>query len=134
MTDHGSRTTPENKKLVWAGRVVSALPALMLTMSAVFKLTADAEMIKMFTEGLGFPASTLVPIGIVELACVILYVIPQTATLGAVLITGYLGGAVVTHVRMADSFLNPLIFGVLAWLGLWLRDARLRSLLPLRRL
>jgi hypothetical protein len=65
---------------------------------------------------------------------VILYVIPQTATLGAVLMTGYLGGAVVTHVRISDTPLNAIVVGVVAWLGLWLRDARLRSLLPLRKL
>jgi Mn2+/Fe2+ NRAMP family transporter len=72
-------------------------------------------------------------IGILEIACTVIYVIPRTSVLGAILLTGYLGGATATHVRIGDpSFFGPVIFGVLVWLGLWLRDARLRALLPLR--
>ena len=71
-------------------------------------------------------------IGITELVCTILYVIPQTAVLGAILLTGYLGGAVVTHVRMGEPFILPALFGVVLWLGLYLRDPRLRVLIPFR--
>ena len=73
------------------------------------------------------------PLFFVELACVLLYVIPQTAVLGAILLTGYLGGAVATHVRAGEPFWFPIIFGILIWLGLVLRDARIRALVPLRR-
>lgn len=134
MTDPNSGTKP-GKGLVWAGRVVSALPVLLLTMSAVMKFSGDPEMLKGFTGMFGYPADTLVPIGVVELACVVLYAIPHTAVLGAVLLTGYLGGAIATHVRIDDTanIVSPVIAGVLVWLGLWLRDRRVRDLLPLRR-
>ena len=78
--------------------------------------------------------SSMFPIGIVEVACAVLYAIPQTAVLGAVLTTAYLGGAVATHVRASDPFLPPIVLGILVWVGLYLRDERLRPLLPLRRL
>jgi hypothetical protein len=74
----------------------------------------------------------LVPIGLLELLCAVLYLVPQTALLGAVLLTGYLGGAVATHLRIGEPFVLPLVLGVLIWAGLWLRDPRLRGLLPLR--
>jgi hypothetical protein len=84
------------------------------------------------TAKLGYPLSEVFPIGIVLLACVILYVIPRTAVLGAILLTGYLGGATATMVRVQDPwFLFPVVFGALVWLGLWLRDDRLRALIPL---
>ena len=86
------------------------------------------------TAQFGYPSGLIVPIGVVELACVVLYVIPRTAVLGAVLLTGYLGGAIATHVRLSDpSFAGPLIFGIMVWAGLYLREPRLRALLPLRR-
>jgi hypothetical protein len=73
-------------------------------------------------------------LGIVEIACTVVYAIPQTAVLGAILLTGYLGGAIATHVRLEEGFLPPVILGVLVWLGIYLRDARLRALLPFRNL
>ena len=80
----------------------------------------------------GFPINEALPIGIVELLCTIIYLIPQTSVLGAILLTGYLGGAVATHVRVADpAFAGPLLLGVLVWVGLYLRDARIRALVPL---
>ena len=88
------------------------------------------------TVKLGYPESTIIGMGIVLLVCTVLYLISRTAILGAILLTGYLGGAVATHVRVGEglfSVLFPVIFGVLLWGGLWLRDARLRSLIPLRR-
>lgn len=124
-------STPTNSKLVWAGRIVSALPVLMLVMSAVMKLTKSTAAV----EGLahfGFNPNVLIPLGIVELACTILYVIPQTAVLGAILLTGYLGGATATHLRVGEPFIAPVIVGVIVWLGIYLRDPRLRALVPWR--
>ncbi len=124
-------SAPVSKKLFWAGCIVSALPVLMLVMSGVMKLIkADAAM-----DGfpkLGWNPSIAVPLGIVELTCTLVYVIPQTSVLGAILLTGYLGGAVATHVRIEEPFYAPVILGVLVWLGLYLRYARLRALFPLR--
>jgi len=82
----------------------------------------------------GYPASAAKPVLIIEIICVLLYLIPQTAVLGAILLTGYLGGAVATHVHAGEPWWFPVIFAVLVWLGLLLRDARLRCLLPLRRI
>ena len=121
-----------SKAMLWTGRVISALPVLGLLMSGVMKFTNSPQL----TEGmakLGWPANLAIPLGITELACTILYIIPQTSVLGAILLTGYLGGATATHVRIGDNFVAPIIMGVLVWLGLFLRDARLRALLPLRR-
>jgi hypothetical protein len=125
------------KKALWAGRIMSALPVALMVVSAGFKLSGalagNAQMVENWAKS-GFPASTLLPIGVVELACVVLYLIPRTSVLGAVLVAGYLGGAVCTHVRSQDgSFVAPLLCGILAWGGLYLRDPRLRALLPLTR-
>jgi hypothetical protein len=84
---------------------------------------------------LGYPVSLALGLGIVELACAIIYAIPRTSVLGAILVTGYLGGATATHVRIGDpisNLLTPIVLGVLAWGGLYLRDTPLRALLPLR--
>ncbi len=119
---------------VWVGRVLSALPVLMMLFSAFLKFRAPAEVVQVFTGKFGYPPQTLTPLGIVELSCAVLYAIPQTAVLGAVLMTGYLGGAVATHFRVSDpQWFGPAVLGALAWLGLYLRDPRLRDLLPLRR-
>jgi hypothetical protein len=126
-----AETTSGSKAVRWAGYVVSAAPVLMLIMSAVSKFTKPADVVKGFSD-LGWPLILAVPLGILELVCVVLYVIPQTAVLGAILITGYLGGAIATHVRLQEPFLIPVGLGILVWLGLYLRDARLRALIPLR--
>ena len=119
--------------MLWGGRVMSALPILGLLASASMKLSHSPELVENFVNKEGFPENTILPIGITELLCVILYAIPRTSVLGAVLLTGYLGGAVVVHVRSGTGFLAPIVFGVLVWGGLFLRDARIRALLPLRR-
>ncbi|HEX9574035.1 MAG TPA: DoxX family protein [Myxococcales bacterium] len=119
---------------VWVGRVLSALPVLAMLFSATFKFRAPAEVVQIFTGKFGYPPQTLTPLGVVELSCAVLYAIPQTAVLGALLMTGYLGGAVATHVRVSDVWLPPAVLGVVAWVGLYLREPRLRDLLPLRRL
>jgi hypothetical protein len=120
-------------KLLWVGRVVSALPALALIASGVGKLLKPEAVVTEFTR-LGWPDSPIAPVGIVEIACAILYAIPQTAVLGAILLTGYLGGAIATHVRIEEGFVSPLVMGVLIWLGVYLRDSRLRALIPFRSL
>jgi hypothetical protein len=124
--------SPSNAQL-WGGRVASALAVLGLLLSASMKISHGARIVPQFVGRFGYPESTLGPIGFVELACAILYAVPQTSALGAVLLTGYLGGAVATHVRVGDPFLTPLVLGILVWAGLFLRDDRLRALLPLRR-
>jgi DoxX-like family len=130
-----STSTNQNPKwMTWTGLFASAAPALMLLMSAGMKLSHGAQIKDMWIGKLGFSERTLTPVGAVELLCVVLYVIPQTALLGAVLVSCYLGGAVCAHVRIGDPGLaTPIMLGVFAWAGLWLRDERVRALLPLRR-
>lgn len=119
--------------MVWTGRVISVLPILMLLMSAMFKFAPPEGMEKELSK-MGWRADQMFTLGIVELVCTILYLIPQTSFLGAILLTGYLGGATATHVRIDDSWYFTVILGVLVWLGLFLRDSRLRALLPIRTL
>ena len=119
--------------MVWGGRVLTVLPILMLLMSAGMKIKRPPEVVEMFVGKFGFPENTLAPLALLEIACAVLYAIPNTSVLGAVLATGYLGGAVATHVRVGDPFFAPLVLGVLVWAGLYLRDERLRALMPLRR-
>jgi hypothetical protein len=126
-------TTPAvSKGALWAGRIISALPVLMLLFSGVMKLAKPAPVLEGFTH-LGYDPKIAVGLGILEIACTIVYIIPRTAFLGAILLTGYLGGAIATHLRIGEQFIGPVLFGVLVWLGLFLRDLRLRQLLPLRR-
>jgi hypothetical protein len=125
------QTAPVSKTAFWAGWVVSALPVLMLLMSGVMKLLKPEPVVEGFTK-LGWAENLALGLGIVELACTVIYMIPQTAVLGAILLTGYLGGATATHVRIGEPFITPVILGVLVWLGLYLRDVRLRALLPFR--
>jgi hypothetical protein len=121
--------------MIWTGRVISALPVLMLIMSGVTKFHLGEENTAN-TIKMGWDPNIMPALGVVELGSALLYVIPQTAVLGAILLTGYLGGAVATHVRLADWPHAPIAFtlGVLVWLGLYLRDARVRRLVPLREL
>jgi hypothetical protein len=118
---------------LWSGRVLSALPVLALVMSGSMKLSNKPAMVEMFTGKFGYPAGLLTTLALVELTCAALYAVPRTAVLGAILLTGYLGGAVATHVRVGDPFAIPLLLGVMLWAGLFLRDDRLRALLPLRK-
>jgi hypothetical protein len=97
------------------------------------KLMHSPEVVQMFTGKFGYQEGSLTVLALVEISCALLYLVPQTAVLGAVLVTGYLGGAIATHVRVGDAFLPPLVLGVLAWLGLYLRDPRIVALLPLRK-
>ncbi|CAN5130162.1 DoxX family protein [soil metagenome] len=114
---------------LWTGRILSYLPILLLTVSAIMKFVQPAG----FEEGLahlGWSSEKMYLIAIVELLCCVVYLIPRTAILGAILIAAYLGGAVATHVRVGDLFIGPVAVGIAVWLGLYLRDPRLRSLVP----
>ncbi|HEV1993090.1 MAG TPA: DoxX family protein [Candidatus Acidoferrum sp.] len=126
-----SATQPVSKTSLWAGRIISTLVVLFLLFDAIAKLMKIAPVLAAFTQ-LGFSNSLVVPIGAVLLLCTIVYVIPPTSILGAILLTAYLGGATVTHVRAGQPFYFPIIFGVLVWAGLYLRENRLRALIPLR--
>ena len=123
------------KKRSWAGIVISAIPTLFLLMDAVGNFVKP-EAVVTGTVELGYPESAIVPLGIVLLICTILYAIPKTSVLGAILLTGYLGGAVATHVRIGNPLFTHMLFpvylGIMIWLGLYLRDIRLRALVPLR--
>ena len=125
---------PASKAMVWTGRVMSTLPALFLLFGGVMNL-AKPDFVVQGTMKYGYPESVIVPLGIVVIACTVIYLIPRTAVLGAILLTGYLGGAVATHVRADEglfAILFPVFFGALLWGGLVLRDAKLRALLPWR--
>jgi hypothetical protein len=129
-------TGPRSNKRIWAGRIVSALPVLFLLFDGTIHIMRIPSVVAGFAQA-GFPISTAVPLGIIEIVCIILYVIPRTSVLGAILLTGYLGGAVATNVRqqlpMLGYVLFPVYVAVFIWGGLWLRDDRLRSLIPLSR-
>ena len=126
----GTQTVPAWTRL-WVGRVISALMIVLMLIDAgikTLKLPAAVE----GTVRLGYPASTVLPIGVIALVCVLLYGIPRTSILGAILLTGYLGGATATQVRVQDAwYIFPPVLGVLIWVGLYLRDDRLRTLIPL---
>lgn len=115
----------------WSGWAASALPSLALVLSGAMKLSGPPQLAEQFGK-LGWPVHLATPLGVLEVACVLVYLLPATSVLGAILVTGYLGGAIATHVRLGEPFFVQLLLGVLAWLGLYLRDARLRALLPLR--
>jgi hypothetical protein len=125
---------PISKGRLWTGRVMSILPALFLLVDGVMKLVKPAFVVET-TVQLGYDERVILPLGIVLLVCTVVYLVPRTAVLGAILLTGYLGGAVATHVHHGDGLfeiLFPVIFGALLWGGLVLRDDRLRSLVPWR--
>lgn len=127
------KAAPVSKSAKIAGWVISILPVLLLLMSASFKFMQPG---KEFADGLeksGWSSGVMFKLGFVEIACAILYLIPRTAVIGAILLTAYLGGAVATHVRVGEPFWIPILVGVFIWLGLWLRDLRLKKLLPLTK-
>lgn len=112
---------------------MSALPVLFVLMGSVMKLMKLPAVIEGFAHA-GLPGRLIIPVGMIEMTCVVVYLIPQTAVLGAILMTGLLGGATITGLRIADpSWPMPLVLGMLAWGGLFLRDPRLRQLIPVRK-
>lgn len=121
-----------SKKAYWTGWVLSILPSLLLLFSATAKFLKPEGMEESL-KPLGWRIDQMTGLGILEASVVILYLIPRTSVLGAILLTGYMGGAIATHVRIGDYFiLAHVLIGVFAWLGIWLREPRLRELAPLR--
>lgn len=130
-----SQTEDVSTGMLWTGRVLSGLMALFFVFDGVGHLMKPAPVVDAFTR-LGYPLSASAGIGLLALICTALYVTPRTSVLGAILLTGYLGGAVSTHVRAGSSLFEvifPVILGVLTWVGIFVRDAQLRELIPLRR-
>lgn len=123
---------PLSKRVLWTGRVLSAVPILLLLLSAVMKLMRLPAVVQGFGH-YGYAENLIVVIGLLEVACTIIYAIPRTAVLGAILTTAYLGGATASNVRVGDpSWIVTVILGVLVWAGLYARETRFRGLLPLR--
>ena len=125
--------TPVSPKRLWTGRIISALPALLLLFSGAMKLLKVPAVILGMAH-YGYPQHLILCIGVLEVGCTIVYLIPRTAILGAILMTGYLGGATATNVRVGDlSLIGPVLAGVFVWAGLYLRDGRLSTLIPVRK-
>lgn len=127
-----AQVQPVSKGRLWAGYILTALPVLMLLFSGVMKLMKPAPVLAEFAR-LGYSERVVVAIGVTEILCTLLYVFPRTSVLGAILLTGYLGGATATHLRIGDPFFAPPIIGVVLWVALYLRDERVRALAPLRK-
>lgn len=131
MPDHPTNRTV-SPAARWAGRVLAILPALLLLFSGVMKLVGPPSLKEGF-DHLGWPLGAAIPLGVAEVLSTILFLIPRTSVLGAVLLTGYMGGAMATHVRIGEPFIAQAALGVALWLSIYLRDPRLRELLPLVR-
>jgi hypothetical protein len=126
-------TPPVSRAALWTSYVLSAPPVFMLLMSGVMKVqNTNPDVVKGFAD---WPPGSAVAIGILELSCTLIYLIPRTAVLGAILLTGYLGGAVAVTLKMGmgGMAIMPALFGVLLWGGIFLRDPRLRALIPFRK-
>jgi hypothetical protein len=118
--------------MIWAGRILGGLVVVFLLFDSAVKLLQLPIAVEP-TVRLGYPASLVLGVGIVELACTILYMIPPTAIAGAILLSGYLGGATATQVRVGGGFLFPVVIGAMIWADLLMREPRLRALIPIRR-
>jgi hypothetical protein len=119
-------------KIVWTGRVITVLVSLLFLFSAAMKFMGGAE-VKEGMAHLGLPESMIIPLGILEAACTVIYLIPATSVLGAILLAGYIGGAICTHWRVGDPFLPQVAVGLVIWLGIYLREPRLKALIPIRK-
>jgi hypothetical protein len=122
----------QDKKVVWTGRVLSTLVTLPLAMSVIMKIKGGTQLEEGFAH-LGLPMGMLSTLIVLEALAVILYAIPQTAVMGAIVLTGYMGGAICTHLRLGEPVVIQTLIPILAWLGLFLREPRLQSILPIRR-
>src|ERR1700688_2035626 len=124
-----------SKKSLWAGRIITGLVAAFLVFDAVIHIMKPAPVMEAFAK-LNFPIRFAVPLGIIELLCILLYVIPRTSILGAILLTGYLGGAIAIQLPTGNPFFGEVVFpayiAVFLWGGIYLRDERLRTMVPLR--
>ena len=119
-------------KAVWTGRVITAVVSLLFLFSAAMKFVGGAD-VKEGMAHLGLPESMIIPLGILEAACTVIYLIPASSVLGATLLAGYMGGAICTHWRVGDPILGQVAIGLVIWLGIYLREPRLKALIPLRR-
>jgi len=119
-------------KLAWTGRAISILASLLFAFSAIMKLKGGPELSQGMAR-MGLPEAMTLPLAILEISCVVVYLIPATSVLGAILLTGYIGGAICTHWRVGDPFFIHVALGISIWLGLYLRESRLKALLPLRK-
>lgn len=127
-----TQTASVSRKMLWTGRVISALPVLMLLFAGSMKLMKSAAVLQGFVQ-YGYPDRTIVVIGILEVACTVVYLIPRLSVLGAILMTAFLGGATASNVRIGNPvWAVTVVLGLLVWAGLYLRDARVRALIPLR--
>lgn len=123
---------PISKKMIWTGRVVSAIPVLLMLLSAAMKFVKPAPVVQGMVR-FGYPESQLFLLGLLESLSCVVYLIPRTAVLGAILMTGYLGGATASNLRIGDpSYILTVTLGIFVWGGLFLRDSRVRALIPLR--
>jgi len=130
-----TQALPSSRTALWAGRIIGALAIVFLIFDSVIKVLKLAPAVESTTQ-LGYPETLVITIGIIELICLAVYVIPRTSIFGAILMTGYLGGAIATNLRAGTPLFNvvfPIIIGALLWGGIYLRDDKLRALIPLRR-
>jgi hypothetical protein len=130
--DSNLTSVSPTKGTLWISRIMSMLAVLMLSFSAAMKFSGSPDLAKGF-EDLGWKIQLAPSLGVLELVCTVLYAIPRTSVLGAILLTAYLGGATATHVRVGDPFVSTIIVGIVLWGGLFLRNPRLRALIPLTR-
>lgn len=132
-SDRTNEVAPPKTWRLWTGRVLTGLPVALMLFSATLKLMHAPQFVQQWTDKFGWQEGSLTAIGLVELACLALYVVPRTAFFGAILLSAYLGGAVSTHARIGDPFVVPIVLGVLVWAGLSLRDDRLAAIVLGRR-
>lgn len=127
----------DQKKQIWIGRILSGLVGLFMLMDIAFKFMPDSPQVQETMAQLGFSMDALLTIGILNICCFILYFIPQTSILGAILYTGYLGGAIAIHLRVGNPLFSHLLFpvyvGLFIWGGVYFREPRLRALIPFKR-
>lgn len=131
MAVEGTAVASSNK-LLWTGRIVSGLIVLFLLFGSIYGIINAAKLAPQSAK-YGYPEGAMLKIQITCIICALIYAFPRTAILGAILLTGYLGGATATHVRVSEPFFIPILVAVLAWGGIFLRDEKLRALIPLRR-
>lgn len=127
------QTNAKDRVMVWVGRVLSVLIVPPMVMGAIMSFRLPPEIVKNF-EAMGWPTSVAATIGVLNLASLAIFLVPQTAVLGVILLTGYFGGAVATHLRVGENAkcVVPVVFGIIVWLAIYLREPRLRAILPWR--
>jgi DoxX-like family len=126
-----AETVGNSMKMIWTGRILSGLVVVFMLFNGVIAATRPPFALGGFAH-LGYPDSAALGVAIALLACAVIYAIPRTSVLGAILMTGYLGGATASHVRIGEPFFFPVVVAVLAWIGIYLREERLRAVVPLR--